>query len=160
MTDVKTKNGSEEPTSFKMNQSKTEVLVVDDVKANLVITAKMLEILGYSAYIADSGSEAVKFCQSKKYDLIFMDCEMPEMDGFEASNLIRNQVGQNNDTPIVALTGNVLGAAEIENSSLDDAMTKPLSMESLKEKIVQHTDYVSKDLQRQKHDVWRTEKAS
>ncbi|MGL6260232.1 ATP-binding protein [Vibrio sp. WXL210] len=100
------------------------LLVVEDIKMNQLIINKMLEKIGVCADIKDNGVEAVEAVKNKDYDLIFMDCRMPIMDGFEATSKIRELGFQR---PIVALTASTT-AAERElciESGMNDILTKP-----------------------------------
>ena len=67
-----------------------KILVVEDDKTNQLVATKLLEGLGFSADIASDGVKAVAACKATKYDLVFMDVMMPEMDGLSATKLIRN----------------------------------------------------------------------
>ncbi len=84
------------------------VLLVEDIRVNQVIAKKLLSGIGLDVDIADNGQEAVDAVKNKPYDLIFMDCHMPIMDGYEATKIIREiELAQNKVAlPIVALTAN------------------------------------------------------
>ncbi|WP_117233939.1 ATP-binding protein [Vibrio maerlii] len=107
------------------------ILVVDDIRMNQVIIREMLNKLNISADIAANGIEALQAADARDYDLIFMDCRMPEMDGFEATVELRNRQFTN---PVIALTaGTTLSEREkcIE-CGMDDILTKPYTADDLK----------------------------
>ena len=110
------------------------VLLAEDNLINQKITTKLLERLGLKYRLAINGLEAVKATQEERFDLILMDCQMPEMDGFEATRKIR---GSNDpylaSMPIVALSANNQ-PADIErslNSGMTAHICKPISLEGL-----------------------------
>ncbi|NVD06838.1 response regulator [Vibrio sp. JPW-9-11-11] len=106
------------------------VLVVDDIRMNQLIINQMLKKLTINPDIANNGVEAIQAVQHGHYDLIFMDCRMPEMDGFEATQLLREQGCQ---LPIIALTASTT-LSERERciqSGMDDILTKPYTAKDL-----------------------------
>jgi signal transduction histidine kinase len=112
------------------------VLIVDDHPVNGMLAKTMLEKLGAKATVVDSGQKAIKVLTDRAtFDLILMDCQMPEMDGFETTKRIRLWEKQNmvRYHTIVALTANALeGDREIcLAAGMDDYLTKPFSMQSL-----------------------------
>jgi len=117
--------------SFKIKNA--EILVVDDNEVNLVVAVEMLRVYGVEPETAINGFEAVESARNKKYDIIFMDHMMPEMDGVEASSLIRKECENNMETPIIAFTANsVLGAKNmfLENN-MNDYISKPIQIKEL-----------------------------
>ncbi|MGV2988061.1 ATP-binding protein [Vibrio sp. E150_011] len=110
--------------------STMKVLVVDDIKLNQVIITKMLSKLGIDPDIAVNGVEAVEHARKCGYDLIFMDCRMPVMDGFEATRTLRSE---HYAKPIVALTA---GTTREERQTcfdvgMDDILSKPYTAKDL-----------------------------
>ncbi|MDA9951412.1 ATP-binding protein [Oligoflexaceae bacterium] len=120
--------------SSKTKTSKVKnVLVVDDVVANLKIVEKMLMILGHKSVTADSGYDALSLCENEEFDIILMDCQMPGIDGFEAAQMIKNGDTKNSKVPIVALTADVLVAKDIIDSSFDGYIAKPIKVEDIED---------------------------
>ncbi|MBS1143760.1 MAG: signaling protein [Proteobacteria bacterium] len=111
-----------------------KVLIAEDNTTNQVVASGMLRLLGCTSSIARNGVEAVSLWQSDNWDMILMDCSMPEMDGFEATALIRTQeANTGRRTPIVAMTANTL-PADIEHclaTGMDDHLPKPMTIETL-----------------------------
>jgi signal transduction histidine kinase/CheY-like chemotaxis protein len=104
------------------------VLVVEDNAANLKVAVRMIERLGYRADMAGNGIEAVKALGHLDYDAVLMDCQMPEMDGYEATRLIRRQ--ERRHTPIIAMTASAM-AGDRERclaAGMDDYVSKPIKM--------------------------------
>ena len=116
-----------------------EVLIVEDNKINQIVLSKMLEKYKFNISIANDGSEAVTYIKRKKYDLIFMDCQMPNLDGYEATNIIREVESSNNQarTPVVALTANAIKGDDqvCFDAGMDDYMTKPVKAEDIDKAI-------------------------
>ena len=107
------------------------VLVVEDNMVNQLVVKRMLERVGIKPVIVHNGAEAVKAASETRYDLILMDCSMPVVDGFEATQRLRRDHGC--QTPIVALTANAMhGDRErcIE-SGMDDYLSKPIASDDL-----------------------------
>ena len=114
-----------------MNQT---ILVVEDDFANQQVALLFLKKLGYSSEIAANGKVAVEQAQKKKYPLILMDCQMPVLNGFEASIAIRNGDGPNQQTPIIALTANMVESVveQCKKSGIDDILNKPINIDNMK----------------------------
>ncbi len=114
----------------KITMSHKKILVVDDNKINRVVAVKVLSQLGYQSDTANNGVDAIELIQNHHYDLIFMDCHMPVMDGYEATKAIR--INENNEKKsshlcIIAMTANVLEGEREKclDSGMDDYLTKP-----------------------------------
>src|SRR6202162_689088 len=86
----------------------SRVLVVEDNAANLKVTVRMVERLGYRADVAANGAEAVSILEKVQYDAVLMDCQMPEMDGYEATRSIRANEAAGLHVPIIAMTAAAL----------------------------------------------------
>lgn len=125
---VKTKSANDTKKPRPIN---AKVLVAEDVPTNQFIITDMLENLGCQVEIAEDGAVAVKLVQEKEYDLVLMDCNMPVMDGFEATIEIRN-LGLT-DLPIVALTANALAGDQEKclGVGMNDFVSKPCTQEML-----------------------------
>ena len=109
------------------------VLVAEDNPVNQKVTARMLDHLGFDADVAETGEEAVAAARVKRYDLILMDGQMPGMDGFAATALIRGFEGPVRRTPIVALTASAMRGDRERYlaAGMDDYLAKPISPEQL-----------------------------
>ncbi|NOI23238.1 ATP-binding protein [Vibrio mediterranei] len=110
--------------------SALKVLVVDDIKMNQVVITKMLSKVGITPDLAVNGLEAVEHATNQQYDIIFMDCRMPVMDGFEATKRLRDA---SYAKPIVALTA---GTTREERQTcydvgMDDILSKPYTAKDL-----------------------------
>jgi two-component system sensor kinase len=110
------------------------LLVADDSPVNQEVAAGLLQLAGHTVVTVATGSEAVEAWKQERFDAIFMDLEMPEMDGFEATACIRRQEAANGKmTPIIALTAHALkGVHErCTQAGMDHCLTKPLQPEEL-----------------------------
>lgn len=116
------------------------ILLVEDDTTNQLIASEILQTLGYEVDTAENGYEAVDAVKGNGYDLILMDCQMPEMDGFEATIAIRRheqEKNAGNRTPIIALTGNVIQdiREQCQEAGMDDYLSKPFTISELQEKL-------------------------
>lgn len=127
------KNILEDKTGISRSQ-KIRVLAVDDNFANMKLLTVLLKNMGVVVTSAVNGKEAVELCKDNMFDAIFMDINMPVMDGIEASEKIRSGGGINTKTPIIALSAHI--QSEDRESFLDvgisDTMTKPVLENELK----------------------------
>ena len=117
-----------------------EILLAEDNLVNQEVALNMLNILGCNIQIANDGEEALRLYRSTSFDLILMDCQMPRMDGYEATDEIRRQekrllVGR---VPIIALTANALSGDREKciESGMSDYLSKPFSIDSMRELLV------------------------
>lgn len=106
------------------------VLAVEDNLTNQKLMAIMLHKFGCRVTLASDGREAVEAARKNEFDLIFMDCQMPVMDGYQATSAIRRleeKRGENEHTPIVALTANALAGDREKclSAGMDDYLSKP-----------------------------------
>ncbi|MFZ2269555.1 MAG: EAL domain-containing protein [Azonexus sp.] len=130
--------GQQAQTALPANQQRGarngRILIAEDNATNQIVAAGMLRLLGCTSGIAKNGREAVAQWQDGQWDLILMDCSMPEMDGYQATATIRSQEeGSGRRTPIIAMTANVL-PIDIERcrmAGMDDHLAKPLTLETL-----------------------------
>ena len=116
----------------------TKVLVVDDVRVNLRVFANLLKKTEIQVEAAISGAECLEMIQKSKYDIIFMDHMMPEMDGLETFEKIRQQeTGINRDTPVVMLTANAISGMREQYLDMGFAgyLIKPIKPDELEAMI-------------------------
>jgi PAS domain S-box-containing protein len=114
--------------------ARLRILVAEDNRVNQLLITTMLESLGYSAQAVANGREAVDAYLTGLHDLILMDCQMPEMDGYEATRAIRNYERQHGGwVPIIALTANALIDDEMicKSAGMDDYISKPAKKDRL-----------------------------
>jgi len=112
------------------------ILLAEDNLVNQEVAKAMLSKLGIETDIANNGQEAMDMVQQNSYDIILMDCQMPVMDGFEATAVIRKKY-ENSVLPIVAVTANA-SADDRErclNSGMDDFLSKPYALDQLRQII-------------------------
>ena len=110
------------------------VLVAEDNKVNQIVTTKMLEKEGFVIDIVETGTEAIEYMKKNKYDLILMDIQMPEMDGYEATKEIRRiEEGTDKHIPVIALTASAMEKDRelCFQAGMDDYIAKPVDKEDL-----------------------------
>ena len=113
------------------------VLLVEDDEINRLMTGNMLKKMGLSFDVADDGVRALEVLDAHHFDLVLMDCQMPEMDGFEATRAIRNRGDQKAQVPILALTASALDGdrERCVAAGMDDYLAKPLTLNQLREAL-------------------------
>jgi len=114
------------------------ILLAEDNPVNQRVAVLMLRRLGYEADIAENGAQAVRMATAGDYALVLMDCQMPEMDGFEATVAIRVQeIETGRHIPIIAMTANALQGdrEQCVASGMDDYIAKPIDIERLREAL-------------------------
>ncbi len=122
------------PVKVRRDQSKKmKVLVAEDNKFLLQVMKRTLKHLGYTVDLATNGSEAVKKHASGEYGLILMDCQMPIMNGYEATSAIRKAEDGKGRTPIVAMTASIQKSVREKcfECGMDDFLSKPVTIEQL-----------------------------
>jgi CheY-like chemotaxis protein len=117
--------------------SHKRVLVVDDNAVNLKVACRFVEKLGYQAVPVASGQQAVEAAQQEDYALILMDCQMPEMDGFQATREIRAHQRGRTRVPVIAVTANALQGDRERclAAGMDDYVSKPIGLAALREAV-------------------------
>jgi len=118
---------------------KIRVLVVEDVQLNQLLMKTLLGDFGFEMEIAGNGKVAIEKLGKDNYDIILMDLQMPEMNGFEATHHIRNIM--KSKVPIIALTADVttMNIKECEGLGMNDYISKPIDDKLLYSKIIKHT---------------------
>ncbi|HWM44612.1 MAG TPA: response regulator [Burkholderiales bacterium] len=115
------------------------ILLVEDNLINQQVALGILQIQGYNVTVVNNGREALDACAQGSFDLILMDCHMPEMDGFEATREIRERerASSAKRLPIVALTANAMAQDREEclHAGMDDHLSKPFSMQTLQDML-------------------------
>jgi two-component system sensor histidine kinase/response regulator len=131
-------------------KQKLQLLLAEDNPTNQKVALKTLEKLGYHADVVVNGLEAIRALQSRAYDLVLMDVQMPEMDGMEATRKIRDPESGviNPRTPIVALTAHAMVGDKQDclDAGMDDYLTKPIKPAELAEVLARWLPQEASDL--------------
>lgn len=116
---------------------KARVLLVEDNPVNQDVAMGMLEQLGCEVTLATDGQDAVARGEAEKYDIVLMDCQMPTMDGYEATRRMKSVGSLNSPTPIVALTANAMDGDREKclSAGMDDYVSKPVRTQVLSHMI-------------------------
>ena len=117
------------------------ILLVEDNPLNQMVTKKLLSDWGIETDVANNGREGITLMQEQTFDLVLMDVQMPEMDGYEATRYIREKLpAPKCQVPIVALTANAFTGSDDEclRAGMDDYLSKPIEIGNLFDKIVTH----------------------
>lgn len=130
---------ADEPKSLLHSNEKTvfsgKVLVVEDNAVNQLVAQSQLEDLGLQVALAENGKMATQMLEHNQYDLVFMDCQMPIMDGFEASGVIRDAHSKvlDHDVPIIAMTANAIKGDREKciAAGMNDYLSKPVDPDKL-----------------------------
>jgi CheY-like chemotaxis protein len=128
-----TKRGAQMALRSRRGSERLSILLAEDNLVNQKVAHKTLEKLGYRVDIVGDGNAAVAAWQTGRYDLILMDCQMPELDGYAATREIRRLQAGARHTPIIALTAHAMkgAAAECTSAGMDDYLSKPIDRERL-----------------------------
>lgn len=113
---------------------------MEDNTTNQKVASEILQIMGCEVDIAENGREGVDAVKEKEYELILMDCQMPVMNGFEATSEIRRHEEEGHTgtrIPIIALTGNAIQGIQeqCQEAGMDDYLSKPFTITELQEKL-------------------------
>jgi two-component system sensor histidine kinase/response regulator len=113
--------------------TRPRILLAEDNEVNQKLAVALLERFGYRVEVVGTGADAVKAVREGRYDLVLMDCQMPELDGYEATEAIRREEVAGKRIPIIAMTANAM-AGERERclaAGMDDYVTKPIKRQQL-----------------------------
>jgi len=114
-------------------QKQLKILVAEDNRVNQQVAVKIIKKIGHLPVLAENGLQALQKVSEQAFDLIFMDVQMPEMDGLEATKAIRSLTGKRAQIPIIAMTANA--SPEDRNKCLtagmDDFISKPISLKTI-----------------------------
>ena len=121
-------------------QPKARLLLVEDNTVNQLVASRMLQRLGYSVEMANDGKKAIEMIRASRYDLVFMDCQMPVMDGYQATEEIRRTEALGSHTTIVAMTANAMQSDRDRclQSGMDDYVSKPINKADVVEVLQRH----------------------
>lgn len=110
-------------------------LIVEDYIINQEVTKDILELMQCSSDAVDNGKDAIELCRNKFFDIIFMDIQLPDMDGFETTKHIREIYCDGKKPIIIALTANVLNNARERciAAGMDDFISKPMEAEKIED---------------------------
>ncbi len=113
------------------------ILIAEDNLINQKVIERMVQKLGYRADLVANGREALEALTRMPYGLVFMDCQMPEMDGFEACREIRNRDQGGTRIPVIAITANAMKGDRERclAAGMDDYVSKPFRQDVLKNMI-------------------------
>ena len=119
------------------DQKHLNILLVEDNKVNQIFTLGLLRNLGYKCDLASDGKLAVEAVETKNYDLILMDCQLPVMDGYTAASIIKKRVGAK--TILVANTAHTSEREMLrcKEAGMQFVLAKPTSIDSLKDILIQ-----------------------
>ncbi|MBX7220672.1 MAG: response regulator [Blastocatellia bacterium] len=128
-----------QPLPLKNNPATHRILVVEDNPVNQKVLVAFLKKMGLTAELAANGLEALERLQNQQYTLIFMDCQMPDLDGFETTREIRRIFQNQRRIPVIAVTANNM-PGDIErcfSAGMDDFISKPFTLEKLRQVLEQ-----------------------
>ncbi|EDM84760.1 ATP-binding protein [Limnobacter sp. MED105] len=132
---IETTPGTDTATAPTVQQFNGKVLVVEDAAMNQMVVCKVLERLGLASKVANNGQEAIDLLAQEQFDLVLMDGQMPVMDGYEATAMIRSGSvpGINQNIPVVALTAHAMVGEDKKclDAGMNDYLTKPLDRAKL-----------------------------
>jgi PAS domain S-box-containing protein len=126
--------------AMRAREKRTHVLLAEDNLVNQKVGVKLLEKIGCTVEVAANGKEAVRAWENGHFDVILMDCQMPELDGYKATQQIRARESASHRTPIIALTAHAMKGADEEcrAAGMNDYITKPIDSELLRACIARH----------------------
>jgi two-component system, sensor histidine kinase and response regulator len=126
-------------TAMAPSQPQHMVLVVEDNLVNQKVLTAMLTNIGYRVSIAVNGSDALAYLDHHRYAAVLMDCQMPVLDGYRATEELRRREGADRHTPVIALTASAMADDRTRclNAGMDDYLTKPINSDRLAAALAQ-----------------------
>ncbi|WP_437193139.1 response regulator [Planctomicrobium sp. SH527] len=119
----------------RLDSERRQILVVDDSLINLEVASGIMELMGHNVQLAENGAQAIDLFQTKQFDIVFMDLEMPDMNGLETTALIRKweQESQRAATPIFAMTAHVVEPLRLQclEIGMNGNVSKPIDAEQI-----------------------------
>ncbi len=148
--------------TYRDTHDQLRILVAEDNLINQKVTLGQLGKLGYHADVASNGVEVLDAISRSDYDIILMDCQMPEMDGYQATREIRNRETENSRTIIIALTASAMRGVREEclAAGMDDYITKPVQISTLAGVLAQWSTTLNERAAEQAEAVRRVEEFS
>jgi CheY-like chemotaxis protein len=118
---------------LRTREERKHVLLAEDNVVNQKVACRLLEKYGCRVSTVQNGRAAIEAWEATRFDLILMDCHMPELDGYEATREIRRRESAGRRIPIIALTAHAMAGADREcfDAGMDDYITKPIDRERL-----------------------------
>ncbi len=115
------------------NRQDIKLLLAEDNRTNQMVTKTILQKIGYQVDIVENGNAVLEALLTNTYDLILMDCQMPEMDGYEATRQLRRQEAGSTRIPVIAMTANALEGDRKKclDAGMDDYLSKPVEPDKL-----------------------------
>lgn len=135
---VKVSNGTASIPEIQTKlEKKMKVLIVEDTPTNQQVAGLMLKRLGCDVDISDNGHSALSAIESNNYDIVFMDCQMPVMDGYEATKELRNREGMQRRSTVIAMTAHAMMGDKEKclEAGMDDYISKPVRQQDLMDVI-------------------------
>lgn len=134
---------STQPIPPECDVAPLSILLAEDIPINQQLAKIVIEKMGHSVTLAENGVEAVSLFRENRFDLVFMDMQMPEMDGLQATTAIRNlEIEQSSRVPIIAMTANVSenDRHRCYEAGMDDFIPKPVRLQTIRAAILRHTN--------------------
>ena len=125
------------PRNLEKASETRRLLLAEDNAVNQAVATKILERMGYEVDVAVNGLEALRLLKQQEYGAVLMDCQMPEMDGYQATVNIRDGHGGRSDIPVIAMTANAMQGDRTRcmEAGMDDYLSKPIAAGQLAEKL-------------------------
>lgn len=138
--EISVQNNQINKTFTNKNNQELNILIAEDNPINRELTLEMLKQVGLSAKAVTNGQEAISFSEKETFDLILMDCHMPEMNGFEATPLIREKETADNRAKIIAFTAGITTREKEKflKAGMDDYLSKPFTKQDLINVLEKH----------------------